>query len=250
MAKGSSVTIQYMRTVEFSLALGCIWAAWTAGGDMYLVAPALVAGLIFAIIGIGTIPYLSRSIKLGSIGTFTIIYFGIGAFLHWHFQPMVASVSGSPAPQTSQTIIKSDAEPRIDGPLISTIGRTFFRCPLPPVPTDRTREQILSDMKERIQAARETFGVSLKVNELSNGRQIIMEPITDDAKLQMSGATRWTFEMRKSGPDLLITSILDFAEPLGILGKLRMDPKSAQTMLEHRYIEEMFHLPSGQCQML
>jgi hypothetical protein len=156
----------------------------------------------------------------------------------------------APLPQTPQTITKSDAEPRIDGPLLSTIGKTFFRCPLPPVPTDRTREQILSDMKERIQAARETFGVTLKVNELSNGRQIIMEPITDEAKVQMSGATRWILEMRKSGPDLLITSILELPESLSMLGKLRMDPKSAQTMLEHKYIEEMFHLPSGQCQML
>jgi hypothetical protein len=246
MAKGSSFTIQFMRTVEFGLALGCIWAA---GGDIYLVAPALIAGLIFAIIGIGTIPDISRRIKLGSIGIVALIYFGIGAFLYWHFQPMLASVPGSPVPQTSQTITKSDGKPRIDGPLISTLGKTFFRCPLPLVPTDRTSEQILSDMKERIQAARETFGVSLKVNELSNGRQIIMEPITDEAKLQMSGATRWTLEMRKSGPDLLITSILNFTGPLSILGKLRMDPKSAQTMLEHRYIEEMFHLPSGQCQM-
>ena len=156
----------------------------------------------------------------------------------------------APLPQIAQTMTKSDAEPRIDGPLISTIGKTFFRCPLPPVPTDRTREQILSDMKERIQAARETFGVALRVNELSNGRQIIMEPITDEAKSQMSGATRWILEMRKSGPDLLITSILELPESLGMLGKLRMDPKSAQTTLEHRYIEEMFHLPSGQCQML
>jgi hypothetical protein len=153
-----------------------------------------------------------------------------------------------PLPRTNQAAVVP--EPKIDGPLISTIGKTFFRCPLPPVPTDRTREQILSDVKERIQAARETFGVSMRVNELSNGRQIIMEPITDEAKLQMSGATRWTLEMRKSGPDLLITSILDFAEPLSILGKLRVDPKSDQTMLEHRYIEEMLHIPSGKCQML
>jgi hypothetical protein len=141
-------------------------------------------------------------------------------------------------------------EPKIDGPLLSTIGKTYFRCPLPPVPTDRTREQILSDVKERIQAARDTFGVSMQVNDLSNGRQIIMEPITDEAKSQMTGATRWTLEMRNSGPDLLVTNILEFAEPLSMLGKLRMDPKSRQTMLEHRYIEEMLHMPSGKCQML
>jgi hypothetical protein len=152
-------------------------------------------------------------------------------------------------PEPPQTTV-NPTEPKIDGPLLSTIGKTYFRCPLPPVPTDRTREQILSDVKERIQAARDTFGVSMRVNDLSNGRQIIMEPITDEAKSQMTGATRWTLEMRKSGPDLLVSSILEFAEPLSMLGKLRMDPKSPQTMLEHRYIEAMLHIPSGKCQML
>jgi hypothetical protein len=155
-----------------------------------------------------------------------------------------------PLPEVAQKTVKPESEPKIDGPLISTVGKTYFRCPLPPVPTDRTREQILSDMKERIQAARDTFGVSLQVNDLPNGRQIIMEPITEEAKFLMSGARRWTLEVRKSGPDLLITSILDFVEPLSMLGKLRVDPKSDQTMLEHRYIEEMLHIPSGKCQML
>jgi hypothetical protein len=29
-----------------------------------------------------------------------------------------------------------------------------------------------------------------------------------------------------------------------------LDPKSDQAMLEHRYIEEMLHVPSGRCQIL
>jgi hypothetical protein len=48
-------------TIEFGLAVGCIWAAWTAGGDMYLVIPALVAGLFFAVIGAGSVMLRIRS---------------------------------------------------------------------------------------------------------------------------------------------------------------------------------------------
>ena len=84
------------------------------------------------------------------------------------------------APQTTAT--PSQPEPKIDGPLISTIGKTFFRCPLPLMPTDRTAEQISSDLKERIQAARDAFGVSMQVSELENGRKLTMEPITQEAK--------------------------------------------------------------------
>jgi hypothetical protein len=93
MAKGSSITIKFIRTVEFGLALGCIWGAWTAGGDMFLVAPALIAGLVFAIIGIGTIPDISKRSKLWSVGVVSLIYFGIGAFLYWHFQPKVEAAT-------------------------------------------------------------------------------------------------------------------------------------------------------------
>jgi hypothetical protein len=243
MAEGSSVTIKFVRTVEFGLAMGCVWAAWTVGGDMSLIVPALILGVTLAIIGIGTIP-ASKPYKLGAVGVVAFIYFGIGWFLHWHFQPKAEAVT-TPPPATAPKIAAAN------GPLISTIGKTFYRCPLPPVPTDRTPEQISSDLKERIQAAQETFGVSMRINELPNGRQIIMEPITAEAQLRMWGATRWTFEMRKSGPDLLITSIIDLAEPIGSLSKLMpIDPKSDQIATENRYIEEMLHIPSGKCQML
>jgi hypothetical protein len=90
MAERSNITIKFIRTVEFGLALGCVWAAWSAGGDMSLVAPALILGLIFALIGIGTIPEMPRLYKLGPAGAVTAIYFGIGWFLHWHFEPHAA----------------------------------------------------------------------------------------------------------------------------------------------------------------
>jgi hypothetical protein len=241
--------------------IGLVIASLAAAGVITMNLAYILLGLAWLVAVIGTflVPWsIARRHQLIFSSFLAVMLAGVGWYETKHYveppsaRDIAQEVSKliAPLPQTSQTITKSDAELRIDGPLLSTIGKTFFRCPLPPVPTDRTREQIFSDMKERIQSARETFGVSLKVNDLSNGRQIIMEPLTDEAKAQMSGAIRWTLEMRKSGPDLLITSILDFVEPLSVLGKLRVDPKSDQTKVEHRYIEEMLHIPSGQCQML
>jgi hypothetical protein len=79
--------IRAVRTVEFGLAVGCIWAAWTAGGDMWLVVPALLVGFIFAVIGIASVPDLTRRSRTIWGGLVAAIYIAIGLFLYWHFQP-------------------------------------------------------------------------------------------------------------------------------------------------------------------
>jgi hypothetical protein len=164
---------------------------------------------------------------------------------------IIAFLQMSGSPPAKEMATTSQLEPKIDGPLISTIGKTFFRCPLPPIPTDRTAEQISSDLKERIQAARDAFGVSILVSELENGRKITMEPITQEAKSRLWGMTRWTLEMRKSGPDLLVTSIIDVPDPVGsVLKIMPVDPKSDQAKFEHKYIEGMFNISSSKCEML
>jgi hypothetical protein len=62
-ARLSTITKSIITTVEFGLAVGCIWAAWTAGGDMALIIPALALGLFFGIVGIATIPEITWRVK-------------------------------------------------------------------------------------------------------------------------------------------------------------------------------------------
>src|SRR5215470_3625739 len=85
--------ISYIRTIGFGVALGCIWAAWTAGGDMWLVVPALILGVIFAVVGIATVQ-TSLLRKIFGAGVVVTIYICIGGFLYWRFLPK-ATVAAS-----------------------------------------------------------------------------------------------------------------------------------------------------------
>src|SRR5437879_769537 len=94
--------ISVIRTVEFGLALGCIWAAWTAGGDMWLVIPALILGFCFAAVGIAMVPGLSNIRKFAWKSAVALVYVGIGGFLYWHFIPK--------------------AEPKADKPIVDQVA--------------------------------------------------------------------------------------------------------------------------------
>jgi hypothetical protein len=107
-----------IRNVEFGLALACVLAAWTAGGDMVLVTPALILGLIFAAIGVVMVPGRSNLSKLGWIGLVALAYVGIGGFLYWHFEPK--------------------GEPRIDKPVVN---QTSAKPGAPAPPLDSATEQ-------------------------------------------------------------------------------------------------------------
>jgi hypothetical protein len=173
-----------------------------------------------------------------------------GALLAWLYFAL-APTGTRVADSAPAEIAKQGASIGSPIPLLSTSGKTFFRCPLPPVPTDRTLKQIDSDLEERMDAARDVFGVFLEVSEIRNGRKIVMTPATPEGQQRMAGATKWTFEMRKSGPELLVTSIVDLPEPLGSLLKIiPIDPKSDQVALGNKWIEDLLHIPSGQCRML
>ncbi|MDB5656659.1 MAG: hypothetical protein JWQ94_4272 [Tardiphaga sp.] len=70
-------------TAEFGVVVGTVWAAWTAGGDMYLIIPALAFALAIAIIGIvtNTSPSLYRLLMICAV---VLILGGIGSFLYFH----------------------------------------------------------------------------------------------------------------------------------------------------------------------
>jgi hypothetical protein len=74
----------FAATPFYALAGGAAWAAWTAGGDMFLVIPALGFGLLFSIIGISLQTWTKNSKKIGYI--ITSLFFVIeGSALYIHF---------------------------------------------------------------------------------------------------------------------------------------------------------------------
>ena len=136
-------------------------------------------------------------------------------------------------------------------PLQSKLGKMIFRCLRIDNHDNRTIEQIQNDVKERIVAARGTFGVAITINEILGGRQIIMTPATNEGLTRMAGVIKWTLEIRKSGPEALITSIIDYPEPLGSLSKqMPVDPTAPHSIAGHVDIEKLIGNPENTCQLI
>jgi hypothetical protein len=109
-------------TVEFGLAVGCVCAAWTAGGDMALIVPALTLGLFFGLVGIATIPELRWRSKAFGMGVATLFFAGIGGFLYWHFRPA--------QPETRLVSKPYPVTPK-QPPLVSTYQKVIIACDKP-----------------------------------------------------------------------------------------------------------------------
>jgi hypothetical protein len=243
-----------------TVVVGLIIASLAAAGIITLSLAYILLGLAWLVGFGGTffVPWqMAHHRRAIFVALLAVMLAGVGWYETRYFtEPLSAKDVAQEVSKLLATSSKVETKsvpawPNIDVPLISTIGKTHFRCPLPPVPTDRTREQIQSEMKEKIQAARGAFGVSIEVSEIENGRKIVMKPLTEEAKSKMWGATSWTLEWRKSGPDLLITSITDLPEPIGSLTKVMPAGQNPdQVAIETAYIEGEFHIPRGKCHML
>lgn len=78
-----------IRTAEFALVLGMAGLAASFGGDMSLIIPALVGGVVIALLGIVTAPSteMGRRLKIFlSLGV-VAVFAGEGVFLDQHFHP-------------------------------------------------------------------------------------------------------------------------------------------------------------------
>jgi hypothetical protein len=93
-----------IRTAEFACVLGCAGVAWSVGGDVVLVAIALVAGWVIGTIGISTAIDRARKWKVVASLALIVFFLAEGSFLYWHFfakadQSLKASASPTTAPQ-------------------------------------------------------------------------------------------------------------------------------------------------------
>jgi hypothetical protein len=134
----------------------------------------------------------------------------------------------------------------------STMAKFIFRCTrVPNAVSGHALEEIRADIKERIQAAQGTFGIAIDVSDIPGGRKIEITPTSAEGQMRMEGVTRWTMEMRRSGSEILVTSMFDVPDPMGALFKLmRVDPTSEQAKTEHEQIEQMLGVPKGTCQLI
>jgi hypothetical protein len=197
-------------TVEFGLSAGCVWAAWTAGGDMALIIPALAFGLFFAVIGIATITELKRSSKLLGMGLSAILFLAIGGFLYWHFTPKVADVVAE-SPHAVTTIPRLEkAEPSqqplappVDQkpPLVSTYKKMIFVCDKPEKPSQKERR---AGIDRYIDILKKVFGYSVKssVTDDEWTIEVIPEkPIGDG----MVSLIKETLFFKRAGDQIFVT---------------------------------------------
>jgi hypothetical protein len=97
----------------FALTAACCLGAWFSSGEMFMVAPILALGWIFAAVGWWWAPGLSKYAKIVCIIVSVLPLIAEGAILHWHFAPKTeakTSVTGKSAISSQFEAISSQFE--------------------------------------------------------------------------------------------------------------------------------------------
>ena len=189
-------------TVEFGLSAGCVWAAWTAGGDMALVIPALILGLLFAVTGIATVAMGWRRTILSMVISM-VIFLGIGGFLYSHFQPKDSQPVALPpilAP-TSQT-----------REIISTYAQIYYRCKTDVVPTQKAIEKNSANFKRYMEVMADTFGYKADFVHVIDGDKVDLIPNSPHRKKRSWFLNKMSFEIRRVGKYLIGVSTRDYID--------------------------------------
>jgi hypothetical protein len=227
-ARLSTITKSIITTVEFGLAIGCIWAAWTAGGDMYLIVPALTLGLFFGVVGIATIPEVKRRVKSSCMILTAFLFSGIGGFLYWHFKPPRTLDSAA-------TLPAKKAVPSLD----STWSRAYYKCKWDGVmPDQKTIEKNTAAFKQYIGVYAETLSAIAMFPAIKGGdkAQLIPSAATGEA---MGNFLEITFETRHLGKDLLGIFTARYKEdPYGAVSSQKMVPGSDLEVRIRKRIED------------
>jgi prepilin signal peptidase PulO-like enzyme (type II secretory pathway) len=245
-ARLPTVTKSVITTVEFGLAVGCIWAAWTAGGDMLLIIPALVLGLFFGIVGIATIPDLKWRSKFFCMALTSLLFVGIGGFLYWHFQPKAPDV---PVVQKPNEAPKVSPSPQI----LSRLDHFIFACDVPPPDSETAVKfpQAKEEMKQRFAVWGDVVGMAITVTDIRGGFRIDAEASTEEAKRRLfvagaASATKASISVRRIDQQIIVdvTSIL-----APIFGMMTPDPSSQDTLAIQGKVENWVRA-AGKCHLL
>jgi hypothetical protein len=243
--------VKVIRTVDFGLGLACAGIAWTSGGDMYLIVPALIVGFIFAAIGIRSIPDMSKFWKLASTVAVGAIYLGIGCFLHWHFSPVKAASESAAEVQTPAIPVPAKPATQPSQRLLSTAGKMLLSCAVPP-----------GDKKKRAEAKRnfqkiskiydETFGISLTLSDIEDGYVVEIQPKTQEGRTKMGEVSRVVIREQRVGENIMVSYSWEMPGLLGgVLTAVPIDADADQTKQAVKQVEQLLG-PAAQdkCKLL
>jgi hypothetical protein len=252
--------VKVIRTVDFGLGLACAGIAWTSGGDMSLVTPALIAGFIFAAIGIRSIPDMTKLWKMLSTVGVAVVYVGIGGFLYWHFRPQVAAppplpsppVAASPAPEKKQETpppppaIQAPAGPK----LASNVSRMVLECDSPKPAKIASIAKRRADLVKRMDLVEKMFGTPVKGDVTEDGltfSETINSP-TGPVKQD------WIVKRLDDKVYVSITNQLATNNPLGIIWGLAslapLNPDEDYAKQIRGQVEQFVKVEPGKCKFL
>jgi hypothetical protein len=228
-------------TVEFGLAVGCIWAAWTAGGDMALIVPALALGLFFGVVGIATIPELRWRSKALCMGVATLFFVGIGGFLYWHFKPA--------QPETRPVSNPSPVTPK-QPPSVSTYQKVIITCDKPKSEKGLSKKERQEQLEKYSDFMKKVFGYTVKgkIEEEETTLEIIPNALMGNPTMSI---TMKTYFVKRVGDQLFVTITNDLNGPLAFMLQLA-HPDSAEEFSRTimGQIEKFTGVESGKCKMI
>jgi hypothetical protein len=227
-------------TVEFGLAVGCVWAAWTAGGDMALIVPALALGLFFGVVGIASIPELRWRSKAFCMGVATLFFVGIGGFLYWHFKPAQPETRPVSNPSASPVTPKQP-------PLVSTYQKVIIACDKPKSEKGFSKKERQDRLEKYSDFMKRVFGYTVKgkIEEEETTLEIIPNAPMGDPTMAI---TKQTYFIKRVGDQLFVTITNDFSGPLAFMLQLARPDSAEQfsrTIIEQ--IEKLTGVESGKC---
>lgn len=135
--------------------------------------------------------------------------------------------------------------------LVSTVGKAVFRCKRPQKLDGQTPEKARAEAKQNMRAMGENFGLSVDLKDIPNGISIEITPKTNEGKLRMSAAEKYTLEVRSSGAELLVYARMQLISIMGAIADLMpVDPKSESILSETQTIERIVGVAPGACRLM
>jgi len=253
--------IAVIRLAEFGVALAFAIGAWFAGGEMFLVIPALVLAWGAAFIGLLASNLRGRYVALWA----TIIAGGLvteGSILYWHFheadaRTLLAQWTGKFQPAKPPPVSAPQPFER-PSPLVSRANKFIFACDVPVDPHVTPEQQAhgRAELERGVKAWGAMLGFTATVSDVEGGIQITVEANTIEGKNRFLSAgvsplaTKLVLEMRRIGPRIMVTAYPDLPKEFSIFSLFPADPSSPQIAPAEKQVSKMFGWPEGTCHVV
>jgi hypothetical protein len=140
--------------------------------------------------------------------------------------------------------------PMAGADLQSRANKFIFACPKPPRTDQRSRDEIMAELRNNVKALGDTFGVEITIDDIPQGFRMNVAPASPESAIKLGGMASH-FEFRGVGQQILIATLIDFPFPLSLVASLMpIDPKSEQSLKLRKNVETMVGARQGACQFL